>query len=199
MTPEELAKRRQQNRDYNRRVKDRDPERYALWVKKACDAATPARQKEQREKHKEKRDAYRAAYQAANKELVLERSKAYAAKKKDENAEAFLAAKRASVTKWRESPKGKEWHEKNRDRKMEHTRARQVRKQRAMPCWVDRGAIRDVYKQAQNLSQETGIPHEVDHIIPLKGVGVSGLHVPWNLQVVTKFENRSKGNRLQGV
>ncbi len=53
--------------------------------------------------------------------------------------------------------------------------------------------VQSYYLQAQELTEATGIPHEVDHILPLvKG----GLHAPWNLQVLTRYENRSKGGRL---
>ena len=56
--------------------------------------------------------------------------------------------------------------------------------------------IGEFYKESARLTKETGILHEVDHIIPLQGELVSGLHVPWNLRVITAEENRKKGNKL---
>lgn len=48
------------------------------------------------------------------------------------------------------------------------------------------------YRRAKELTTETGIKHEVDHIIPLRGRNVSGLHIPINLQILTITENRQK-------
>jgi 5-methylcytosine-specific restriction endonuclease McrA len=52
-----------------------------------------------------------------------------------------------------------------------------------------------MYKKAAELTKMTGVCHEVDHIIPLQGKNISGLHCPLNLQILTKSENSRKGNR----
>lgn len=62
---------------------------------------------------------------------------------------------------------------------------------RATPCWLtdeQRADIREVYREAQDRRAT------VDHIVPLRGEGVCGLHVPWNLQVATWAEQREKSN-----
>jgi len=52
-----------------------------------------------------------------------------------------------------------------------------------------------MYILANQITKTTGILHEVDHIVPLHGKFVSGLHVPWNLRIITKTENARKNNR----
>lgn len=65
----------------------------------------------------------------------------------------------------------------------------------SVPYWVDREALVAIAREAKLLSVTTGIPHEVDHIIPLSHPRVCGLTVPWNLQILTQRENGKKGNR----
>ena len=78
-------------------------------------------------------------------------------------------------------------------------RWRQAAKLRATPMWVDRAAMESVYAKAKLLQRETGIVHHVDHIIPLRGKGVCGLHVPWNLQAIPARENYLKSARYVSV
>lgn len=68
------------------------------------------------------------------------------------------------------------------------TAKRRSQKLNATPPWVDTAALTRVYEQCPE-----GM--EVDHIVPLQGKDVCGLHVPWNLQYLTPEENRRKGNR----
>jgi hypothetical protein len=75
---------------------------------------------------------------------------------------------------------------------------RRASRRNQMPYWADSDRIKEIYKAAKKLTLDTGIPHEVDHIIPLQGELVSGLHVHYNLQILPRDQNRSKGNKLQG-
>jgi len=66
--------------------------------------------------------------------------------------------------------------------------------QQATPAWANGFFISEAYELAQLRTKITGIPWEVDHIIPVKSNHVCGLHVEHNLQVVPASWNRSKKN-----
>lgn len=107
-----------------------------------------------------------------------------------------------------ERARSRDFYRKNRERiralaraqswkVLARTRLRQTRLQNATPKWVDRRWIEEFYQCAAELSKLTGVKHSVDHIIPIKGDGVCGLHVPWNLQVLPLEENKRKSNKWQ--
>lgn len=66
----------------------------------------------------------------------------------------------------------------------------------ATPKWADLEKISAVYKECELLNLSTGIVHHVDHIIPLRGETICGLHVHWNLKPIPATENLQKSNKL---
>jgi hypothetical protein len=64
------------------------------------------------------------------------------------------------------------------------------------PSWANLDAIRRVYIESKLLTETTGIPHVVDHIIPRKHPLVCGLHNEFNLQILTRKDNSKKSNRF---
>lgn len=76
---------------------------------------------------------------------------------------------------------------------------RRKKRDKSIPPWANKAAIRAIYIKARQLTIETGIKHEVDHIIPSNHELVCGLHVENNLQILTEYENIRKSNSFQTV
>lgn len=120
--------------------------------------------------------------------------------------------------KWRDtnpdkiSVQNKRWAERDPERRKAHNRKSyrkhygknpeyyaaktnvRRKKMRKWPCSEIEGLmIKYRYEDARRVSRETGVEHHVDHIIPLAR---GGPHLPWNLRVVTKDENLSKGAKI---
>lgn len=160
-------------------------------------------------RNREKRLAVKAAWRDANREAGRvdararywgdpEQSRQYHREWR-KNSSTYPETNRA----WREQNAEREkerlrrWAQENKPRLRAKNAQRRARKNRATPEWADLEAIAEIYAVCASVSQETGIAHEVDHIVPLKGVGVCGLHVHQNLRIVTRTENRRKNNRLE--
>lgn len=92
----------------------------------------------------------------------------------------------------------RKWARDNKHRIAAKAARRRAGKLQATPPWVDHVEIGKFYVEARRLTLETGIIHEVDHIHPLQGRNLCGLHVPWNLQILTKSENSRKRNIFIG-
>lgn len=115
---------------------------------------------------------------------------------------------RAYRKKWYEENKTRaydasaQWRKDNLGAYLALQAKRRAAKLQRTPKWLtaeDFAIIRELYEQAKALQKATGIAHEVDHIIPLQGAKVSGLHVPCNLQVLTASKNRQKHNSFDIV
>lgn len=111
------------------------------------------------------------------------------------------AARLISSRMWRESNADKmnkareDWIKSNPHKVKERTRRYQVKKKSAIPGWASKEAMAIVYQEAAIRTKETGIRHDVDHIVPITSKLVCGLHCEANLQVLPITENRRKHNR----
>lgn len=71
--------------------------------------------------------------------------------------------------------------------------------EQATPKWLTKlhwEEMEAIYAEAKRITDETGVAMHVDHIVPIRGESVRGLHVPWNLQILTAQENISKSNDI---
>lgn len=91
------------------------------------------------------------------------------------------------------------WKENNMVQVRADTKARRRKHREATPPWLTRKQkteIRQLYQIAITMTKTTGEQYVVDHIIPLRSPDVCGLHVPWNLRVITQEANLKKSNKL---
>ena len=88
---------------------------------------------------------------------------------------------------------------KRKPQKAAYERARHAKKLQATPPWLTKEhwkQMENVYIAAKETSLLAGFDCHVDHIVPLVGKDVCGLHVPWNLRVVSRSYNSKKKNNL---
>ena len=98
------------------------------------------------------------------------------------------------------SEKSSEYRKKHRAKYTELASKRRVAKTNAMPKWLTTEEIEYMgmyYIIRERMSETHNTTFHVDHIVPLQGRNVCGLHVPWNLRVVTKDVNLAKNSKLE--
>ena len=148
--------------------KEKTRNRFAIYHQKNCE--------KYRLKSKE--------WQQENKELANQKSKEW----RINNPEKAKAI-------W------KKQREKRYSQKLVLNANRRAMKINATPSWltaIHKAQIQEMYDVAIAKTMQIGIKHDVDHIVPLLHDSVSGLHVPWNLQILTASENRQKSNHFKG-
>lgn len=156
-------------------------------VSLAYHKANPEVRKQWRASNREVCNASSRKWQKTNPEAHNARSKAYKRHKYATN-QAYRAAQNA---------KGLLWSKVNAELVSAFSAKRRARKLCATPAWLtseDHLQIASMYELAKIMEACTGEKYHVDHIIPLQGTSVSGLHTPLNLQVITASANTSKGN-----
>ena len=135
------------------------------------------------------------AWKKANKELINARNKKnYDPEKR---REYFAAYRKANKDK--RNAYNKEWlNERPGLVNAYAAKRRDAVRKATLSCssLQDLEEIKGIYALAKKMTESTGQPHHVDHVIPLKGRSVCGLHVPWNLQVITATENLKKSNKV---
>jgi hypothetical protein len=134
----------------------------------------------------------------ANREAVRAANRVAGAKFRDANRERererLLAHYHANRDKYLAG--GRKWRLNNPDKNAAKEAKRRAQLLKAIPKWADLEKIAEIYRKARNESARLGVEVVVDHIVPLQGRNVCGLHYEGNLQLLTKRENLSKGNRF---
>ena len=161
----------------------------------ACKVCKRKSQKRYYSENSEQVISYQKQYRKDNAELISTSRKSY----RELNSDKIKKANRNQYLKNQEQRKeqSRQWRQDNPDRVAYQSALKRTRKLQATPNWLtedDYKWIQWFYTQAKRLEEVTGIPHHVDHIIPLKGKKVSGLHTPYNLQILTAEENMRKHN-----
>jgi hypothetical protein len=181
--------------------------------KRRCKPCQRAFLQNYRDTHKDVVNAGQARYVERNREVIRERGKQWAKdnrhvgkawrqrnlEKARESTRKYMAANPHVKAAWREKNASliktvkMAWRQRHPHKVTADTRKRQATQLRATPPWADHKAIEQYYLIAKYLSDEMGIAFHVDHVVPLQGGIVCGLHAQTNMSISLGAWNCSKG------
>jgi hypothetical protein len=202
----------ERRRERDRAAYARDPEKFRkLSRENRLKPGAAERHKEDAKawalRNAERVKALRDAWYEKNRRVAIENSRAW----KKRNPSRVLASQRsrANINREKNRAARKAWEQRNpkaalesfrryRERNRAQIRARlavsKEGREKRRVLWANQDTILDIYRQAELMTRTTGRLHVVDHIIPLQGRTVSGLHVETNLRVIEHHENAQKHN-----
>lgn len=125
---------------------------------------------------------YKKEWQKHNKNKIAQYDKLWQQSNKDKKSKNY-----------------KNWQINNRAKVNRYNSARRALEIQATPNWltkIQENEIEAFYWLAKLQEELTDTKYHVDHIVPLKGKTVCGLHVPWNLQLLSVKDNLSKSNKV---
>ena len=141
-----------------------------------CAVCMRARCREWQKKNNEKKVAYNLAWRAANPDLARARE--------DRRKEKY-------------PHRSADWYRAHPEVQARKGIIRLTRKEQATVSWADSAKIAEYYRLSKALTKANafGTKWHVDHIVPLQGKNVCGLHVHSNLRIIPALANISKGNK----
>jgi hypothetical protein len=159
---------------------------------------------------KKRRKDYWKIYSSNNREMLNEKNKEDYYNNHEERKQVKRKYMAENKDKFKEYQKGwvknnnkhvreymLNWQKENPELFRHHSSKRKAAKLQAIPKFANLDKIKEVYQEAAELQKQDGIPRHVDHIIPLQGKNVCGLHVETNLQILTAEENILKSNKFK--
>ena len=185
-------------REYEKKNRASQAEKATIWAKKNPEKIKEyARRNYLRNGHKlvEYHREYGKAFEKRPEQIA--KRKEYRLK----NKEAMSRRSRESYLRNREQvlERHRKWDALNEGARSAICARRRAKLLRATPAWANAFFIDEIYDLMRRRAKLTGLEWHVDHIIPLQGKNVCGLHVENNLQVILGHDNRRKSNRYVAV
>ena len=138
----------------------------------------------------------KAEWYQRNKELTKERARQWAENNPERRKE--IHDKNREKDRENHNARNRDWWSKNGHKRCAYEGKRRAAQMQRTPDWLtedDLFFIEEAYHLAKLRTELTGFSWHVDHIVPLQGKKVSGLHVPDNIQVIPAKQNLQKSNR----